>query len=1224
MSADRPLVKDGGGAGPFSAFAAELVRHDSRRAAIDAFYRAAETQVVPALVAAADLPPRIAEQAQTMARRLVTTLRERPTPGLVQGLMREYDLSSQEGVALMCMAEALLRIPDAATRDALIADKIGGSEWRAHVGQSPSPFVNAATWGLLITGQLVSAVDETGLAAALTRLIARSGAPVIRASVDTAMRVMGEQFVCGQTIGAAIAHARPFEARGYRYSYDMLGEAATTAEDAERYLAAYETALKAIGAASAGRGVYQGPGLSVKLSALHPRYSRSQRRRAFAELYPRLKRLAVMAREFDVGLNIDAEESERLDISLDLLEALSRDPAMAGWNGVGFVVQAYQKRAYAVIDWIVELARATKRRIMLRLVKGAYWDSEIKRAQVEGLEGFSVFTRKIHTDVSYIACARRLLEAPDAVFPQFATHNALTLATIHAMAGANFYAGQYEFQCLHGMGEPLYNQIVGAGRDARPCRVYAPVGSHETLLAYLVRRLLENGANTSFVNQIADASVPVEALTADPVAAARALEPVGAPHPKIALPRDLYAPARPNSAGLDLSNEARLAALAEWLAKSAQTEWRAGDAAGDARPIVNPADSGDVVGAAVDATRDDVERAFAAAAKGGPAWAARAPAERAAILAAAAARYQGKAGELAGLICREAGKTLPNALGDVREAIDFLRYYGTCVSGGDFANATHPPLGTVVCISPWNFPIAIFTGQIAAALAAGDAVVAKPAEESPLIAAAAVKLMHEAGVPDDALILVPGDGAVGAMLTAHPAVGGVMFTGSTEVARLIAAALAGRLRPDGRPIPLIAETGGQNALIVDSSALPEQVIADALTSAFDSAGQRCSALRVLCLQDDVADRILEMVKAAMRELEVGPPDRLAADVGPAITAEARDKILAYVEAMRARGFPVASAPLGEACAHGFFVAPTLIEIQSVADLGSEVFGPVLHVLRFKREALPALIDALNGAGYALTGGVHSRIDATIAFVAARLAAGNVYVNRNIIGAVVGVQPFGGHGLSGTGPKAGGPLYLKRLAARAPAAWPSLPAGAPDAAAKAFAGFVATRGVAELAALCEGLIAQSRLGVSLELPGPVGERNVYSLEPRGAVLCDAAEEGTLIAQIACALATGNRALLRGASAAAFVAALPQDLRARVAVYAPTDRVDAALTDRDGAALVAFAGEIARRDGPIAAVFRVSADMLRRGEPAPLDFLVNERSVCINTTAAGGNASLMTIG
>jgi RHH-type proline utilization regulon transcriptional repressor/proline dehydrogenase/delta 1-pyrroline-5-carboxylate dehydrogenase len=655
-----------------------------------------------------------------------------------------------------------------------------------------------------------------------------------------------------------------------------------------------------------------------------------------------------------------------------------------------------------------------------------------------------------------------------------------------------------------------------------------------------------------------------------------------------------------------------------------RTEWRAGRAAGAARPIVNPANPDDVVGQVVDASREDVERAFAAAAKGGPAWAARAPDERAAILTAAAARYQGKAGELAGLIVREAGKTLPNALGDVREAIDFLRYYASSVASGDFANATHPPLGTIVCISPWNFPVAIFTGQIAAALAAGNAVIAKPAEETPLVAAAAVKLFHEAGVPEDALILVAGDGVVGATLAAHANVGGVMFTGSTEVAKLIAATLAGRLRPDGTPIPLVAETGGQNALIVDSSALPEQVIADALASAFDSAGQRCSALRVLCLQDDVADRMIEMVKAAMGELDVGPPDRLAADVGPVISAEARDKVLAHVEAMRALGFAVTAAPLGEAAARGFFVAPTLIEINSVADLGREVFGPALHVLRFKREALPALIDALNATGYALTAGVHSRIDATIALVASRIAAGNVYVNRNIIGATVGAQPFGGHGLSGTGPKAGGPLYLKRLVASAPAAWPPLPAGAPDAAAKAFAGFVAKRGDAELAALCKRIVAQSRLGVSLELPGPVGERNVYSLEPRGAVLCDAADEGTQIVQIGCALATGNRALLSGALAEGLVAALPEPLRERVAVAASADRVDSALTDREGAALVAFAGEVARRDGPIAAVFRVSADTLRRGEPAPLDFLVNERSVCINTTAAGGNASLMTIG
>ncbi len=1208
---------------PFAAFAAELIGHDGRRAGIDALYRAPETECLPGLLRAAELPAPVAAEARALARSLIEGLRARPTAGLVQGLMREYALSSQEGVALMCLAEALLRIPDAATRDALIADKIGGGEWRAHVGQSPSPFVNAATWGLLVTGRLIGAVDDTGLAATLTRLIARSGAPIIRAGVDTAMRVLGEQFVCGQTIEAALANARALEARGYRYSFDMLGEAAATAEDAERYLASYEAALRAIGAASAGRGIYEGPGLSIKLSALHPRYARGQRRRVMSELYPRVKRLALLARGYDVGINIDAEESERLDLSLDLLEALCRDRDMEGWNGVGFVVQAYQKRAYAALGWIVDLARATRRRIMLRLVKGAYWDSEIKRSQIDGFEGFAVFTRKIHTDVSYIACARLLLEAPDAVFPQFATHNALTLATIHAMAGENFYSGQYEFQCLHGMGEPLYNQIVGSGRHNRPCRVYAPVGSHETLLAYLVRRLLENGANTSFVNRIADAAVPVEALLEDPAEAARALDPVGAPHPKIVLPRDLFAPERANSAGLDLSNETHLAALGQALEASAEPDWRAGAARSAERAIVNPADSRDVVGHVADANRSDVDAAFARASRGGPAWGALEPGERARILVEGAARFEAEAHWLAGLICREAGKTLPNALGDVREAVDFLRYYAARISS-DFANATHRPLGTVVCISPWNFPIAIFTGQVAAALAAGNAVIAKPAEETPLIAAQAVRLLHEAGVPEDALILTPGDGAVGAMLTAHEGVGGVMFTGSTEVAKLIAAALARRLRSDGAPIPLIAETGGQNALIVDSSALAEQVVADVLASAYDSAGQRCSALRVLCLQDDIAERTLAMLSLAMRELDVGPPNRLSADVGPVISAEALGHLNGYVAAMRARGFRVHAAPLDGLCAHGFFVAPTLIEIDSVADLGAEVFGPVLHVLRYKREALSELIDALNATGYALTGGAHSRIDSTTELVSARLAAGNIYINRNIIGAVVGVQPFGGHALSGTGPKAGGPLYLKRLLASAPANWPPLPAGAPARAAKTFARALAQRGRGDLVELCAALAPASRLGANLELPGPVGERNLYSLGARGTVLCDASSEEAMIAQIACALATGNRAALEGPPAEALLAALPQALRDDIVAFEPSSRIDAVLTDREGAALVELLGAVAGRAGPIAGVFRYSAEALRRGDPPPLDFLVAERSVCINTTAAGGNASLMSIG
>ncbi|MGO9740696.1 MAG: bifunctional proline dehydrogenase/L-glutamate gamma-semialdehyde dehydrogenase PutA [Roseiarcus sp.] len=1204
--------------GPFSAYLQDLQPHGGRRAGIDALYRAPETEVVPALIAAAELPAETFAQAETLARRLIEALRARPAGGLVQGLMREYALSSQEGVALMCLAEALLRVPDAATRDALIADKVGGGEWRRHVGQSPSLFVNAATWGLMITGQLVGAVDEKGLGATLTRLIARSGAPIIRSSVDTAMRVLGEQFVCGQTIGAALANAEGYEARGFRYSFDMLGEAAVTAEDAERYMSSYETALDEIGAASAGRGIYEGPGLSVKLSALHPRFSRTQRERAMTELYPRLRSLALRARKWDVGLNIDAEEAERLDLSLDLLDRLCREPALQGWNGVGFVVQAYQKRAYETVAWLIDLARESQRRIMMRLVKGAYWDSEIKRSQVEGLEGFPVFTRKIYTDVSYIACAKLALAAPEAVFPQFATHNALTLATVHAMAGPNFYAGQYEFQCLHGMGEPIYSEIVDAERGRRPCRIYAPVGSHDTLLAYLVRRLLENGANSSFVNRIADPKTPVEALIEDPVAAARALTPLGKPHDRIVLPRDLYRPNRANSAGFDFSNEARLAEFGEALAASAAPGRFVAPDGKAKRTIRNPANLDDVVGEIAEA---DAIGACAAAALAGvaaaPGWAAVPSAERARILARAADAFEAEAKTLAGLICREAGKTLANALGDVREAVDMLRYYGGEAARG-LADPKCRPLGLVVCISPWNFPIAIFTGQIAAALAAGNAVIAKPAEETPLIASEAVRLMHEAGVPAGALQLVAGDGSVGAALVADVHVAGVVFTGSTEVARLIQASLATRLGPDGLPIPLIAETGGQNAMIVDSSSLAEQVVGDALVSAFDSAGQRCSALRLVCLQAEIAERTLAMLKAAMRELGVGPPDRLSTDVGPVISAEALAGLEAHIAKMRARGFPVHQWPLGPNRAGGNFLAPTLIEIEKPRDLEREVFGPVLHVLRYERASLASLIDEINATGYALTGGVHSRIDSTVDLVSERLAAGNIYVNRNIIGAVVGVQPFGGHGLSGTGPKAGGPLYLKRLA-HTPSGFPDLPAGRPPEAALRFAEGLRAAGRNYLADWVETLARASRCGLEIEFPGPVGERNVYQLGGRLGVLCDAASEYALIAQIGCALAAGSHAIVDGLAADAVASALPG---LGIERATPESRFDAALTDRTGDALIAFAMALARRPGPIVSLYRVDLGAIERDE-APLDLLLRERSLCVNTTAAGGNASLMSM-
>ncbi|WP_055336526.1 trifunctional transcriptional regulator/proline dehydrogenase/L-glutamate gamma-semialdehyde dehydrogenase [Ralstonia solanacearum] len=1246
---------------PFLEFAQSVQPQSVLRAAITAAYRRPETEAIPMLLEQARLPGALSSEARQLARDLAGKLRAQKVgagrEGLVQGLIQEFSLSSQEGVALMCLAEALLRIPDKPTRDALIRDKISNGNWQSHLGQSPSLFVNAATWGLLLTGKLVATHNEAGLSKALTRIIGKRGEPLIRKGVDMAMRLMGEQFVTGETISEALANARKYEAEGFRYSYDMLGEAAMTEADAQRYLASYEQAIRAIGQASGGRGIYEGPGISIKLSALHPRYSRAQYDRTLNELYPRVKGLAMLAREYDIGINIDAEEADRLELSLDLLERLCFAPELAGWNGLGFVVQGYQKRCPFVLDAIIDLARRSKHRLMIRLVKGAYWDSEVKRAQVDGLEGYPVYTRKVYTDVSYLACARKLLAAPDAVFPQFATHNAHTLAAIYHMAGQNYYPGQYEFQCLHGMGEPLYEQVVGGkpGKLNRPCRIYAPVGTHETLLAYLVRRLLENGANTSFVNRIADESIPLDALVADPVAVVEAMHAeegtLGLPHPKIPLPRQLYGDVRANSSGIDLANEQRLASLSSALLASTGMAWAAAPTIGDApyaggtpQPVRNPADLRDVVGHVTEATPADVDAALTAAAAAAPIWQATPPEARAALLERAADLMEGQMQSLMGLIIREAGKTLPNAISEVREAVDFLRYYAAQVRGG-FSNDTHRPLGPVVCISPWNFPLAIFTGQVSAALAAGNPVLAKPAEQTPLIAAQAVRILREAGVPAGAVQLLPGRGeTVGAALVRDARAKGVMFTGSTEVARILQRTLAGRLDASGAPIPLIAETGGQNAMIVDSSALAEQVVADVLSSAFDSAGQRCSALRVLCLQDDVADRVLAMLKGGMAELAMGNPDRLATDVGPVIDAEARDNIAGHIDAMRAKGRRVHQAPVPAACAHGTFVPPTVIELDSLSDLTREIFGPVLHVVRWKRTAkdtdgagLTRLIEQINGTGYGLTLGIHTRIDETIAHIVERAHVGNLYVNRNIVGAVVGVQPFGGEGLSGTGPKAGGPLYLLRLLSTCPQdamrAALALTAGAgtdieTDERRALLAPFDALHDWArkqspELAAQCDRLAAATATGAVLTLPGPTGERNTYMLLPRDAVLCVAADPADWLRQLAAVLAVGSAAVVQENPAIAEVLrVLPPAVQSRVRVVASLEDAafDAVLHHGDSDHLRALCEGLARRAGPIVGV----QGLPHGGQGLALERLLIERSLSVNTAAAGGNASLMTIG
>ena len=1228
------------------------------REAINASWRKPETDLLPDLLDLARISPAMQDKTQRLAGELASRLRLRKPAtgraGLVQGLLQEYALSSQEGVALMCLAEALLRIPDAETRNALIRDKISQGEWNSHLGRSPSLFVNAATWGLLLTGKLVSTHSEAGLNSRLGKLVRQGGEPLIRKGVDLAMKMMGEQFVSGETIALALQQARKLEAQGFSYSYDMLGEAALTAEDAAGYLAAYEAGIHAIGAAAQGRGLYDSAGISIKLSALHPRYSRAQYQRVMSELYPVLLKLALLARHYGIGLNIDAEESDRLDLSLDLLERLCLAPELQGFDGIGFVIQAYQKRCVAVVDFLIELARRSRHRLMIRLVKGAYWDSEIKRAQQDGMTDFPVYTRKVHTDLSYLACARKLLAAPEEIYPQFATHNAQTLAAVYQLADPDrYHHGQYEFQCLHGMGEALYEQVVGPtgeGKLGRVCRIYAPVGSHQTLLAYLVRRLLENGANSSFVNQAADPSIAIEKLVEDPLETVRNIAAaegrIGLPHPAIALPPQLYGNQRANSMGFDLADDSCLAQLSSLQQKAtndhsagpmlARPAARSGSPHPVFNPAVNPADRSDRLGLVQEADAADVDSALAAAALFAPEWAATPAGERAAILERAADSMQAELLPLMLLLIREAGKTAANAVGEVREAIDFLRYYAAQIRDC-FDNASHHPLGPVLCISPWNFPLAIFTGQVAATLAAGNTVLAKPAEQTPLIAAQAVRLLWHAGVPQAALQLLPGQGeTVGAQLAGDQRIQGLLFTGSTAVARILQRNLADRLGPTGQPLPLIAETGGQNAMIVDSSALTEQVVNDVISSAFDSAGQRCSALRLLCLQEDCADRVITMLKGAMAEQRIGNPALLAVDIGPVIDAAAQDSILTHIEAMRAKGHAVFQQ--GRIAAtdieQGSYILPTLIEIDAISELGGEVFGPVLHLLRYRRRDLGLLIEQINATGYGLTLGLHTRIDETIAQVVSRAQAGNQYVNRNMVGAVVGVQPFGGEGLSGTGPKAGGPLYQYRLLSSRPADamrraidWVDRqqdPRNRPQSMAGALLDLHAwahSQGRAELAQACQDHAENACSQANVQLPSATGEDNRYSLQARAQVLCLASNDDDLLLQLAALLAVGSRAVWP-ASHSAMQRRLPASVAARIDVVEDWRSGQASyqlvMHQGDDQSLRNTCKAMAERGGEIVSV-QTNVD-----GRWPLERLVFERSLSINTAAAGGNASLMTLG
>jgi RHH-type transcriptional regulator, proline utilization regulon repressor / proline dehydrogenase / delta 1-pyrroline-5-carboxylate dehydrogenase len=1018
------------------------------RAAIGEALLAEEGPLVQTLIGQARFSVAQRSRIETLAIRLVEAARAgRKESGGVDSFLHEYGLSSEEGVLLLCLAEALLRIPDAATADRLIAGTIGSGDWSRHLGHSDSLLVNASTWGLMLTGHLLDWSENRASdpASMVQRLVARSGEPVIRQALRRAMRILGNQFVLGETIEAALANAEDEAEQGYRFSFDMLGEAARTADDAERYTVRYEEAVHAIAVwaghpeARSDEELIVRPGLSVKLSALHPRYQPSQQARLAAELLPRLADLALAMREAWLPLTVDAEEADRLDLSLALIETLFADPKLSGWNGLGLAVQAYSKRALPLIDWLAGLAQTTGRRIPVRLVKGAYWDSEIKWAQEAGLAGYPVFTRKVNTDVAYLAAARALLARPDCFYPQFATHNAHTIAAIVALAGDR----PYEFQRLYGMGEALHREVVRPESLGKPCRIYAPVGGHRDLLAYLVRRLLENGANTSFVNRLADDEAPIAMIVADPVEKAAALaEPA---NPRIPPPPDLFLPERKNSLGLPLWDDATrqplLRAMKETLARPATANPIVGgeeiEAGGEVNWITSPHDRRIVVGACRSASPEAFDRALAAAKLAADAFDLLGGEARAGMLDRAADLFEADRAGLMALMVREAGKTLANAQADLREAVDHLRYAAAQArlkfaeprllrgpTGEENALSLHGR-GVFAAISPWNFPLAIFTGQIAGALAAGNAVVAKPAEQTPLVAARAIRLMHQAGMPADVLHLVLGKGEnVGAALVKDSRVDGVAFTGGTDTGIAINRTLAAR---DGPIVKLIAETGGLNAMIVDSSALPEQVVDDALTSAFDSAGQRCSALRVLFLQDDAADETLRMLTGAARELKIGDPLEYATDVGPVIDEEARAALEAHKARMRKDATELLDLPLGSEHAHGTYVAPAIYEISSIAMLKREVFGPILHVVRFSGDRLGEVCESINATGFGLTLGLHSRIKTTADFVAERVKVGNIYVNRNQIGAVVGVQPFGGEGLSGTGPKAGGPNYLAAFA-----------------------------------------------------------------------------------------------------------------------------------------------------------------------------------------------------
>ena len=1193
-------------------------------------YLADEQVCIESLLTGLDLAAETREAMSAQAAELVRQVRNHSSPTMMEKFLGEYGLSTKEGVALMCMAEALLRVPDKATIDALIEDKVQAGDWSSHLGHSNSSLINSSTWALLVTGKLLAPVDADKLGSTMRSLVKRVGEPLVRKAVAQAMKELGSQFVLGRTMKEATHRAKKLTTQGYTHSYDMLGEAARTAEDAARYFDAYSKAIADLAPHCNDDDIRNNPGISVKLSALHPRYEWGQRDRVLTELVPKVLALALQAKVANMGFNIDAEEADRLDISLDVIAAVLAAPELAGWNGFGIVVQAFSKRAPWVLDWLYELAKGLDRKIMVRLVKGAYWDAEIKRAQVMGLKGFPVFTRKANTDLSYLACAKQILTMNDRIYAQFATHNAHSVAAILQLADAS---QAYEFQRLHGMGESLHASVMAQGGVR--CRVYAPVGAHQDLLAYLVRRLLENGANSSFVHQLVNPEIAPETIAQDPINAVleRLDQGLSCGSHAIVQPKDLFAQEggsyRKNAKGWDITDALTVEGMQEERAHLAQERWQAmpivangSGVEGAPEWVINPATDDEQVGQVFLTSKEQLEAAMISAPQGQAQWLAMPIAQRVACFEKVADLYEANATELFAILTREAGKNWLDAVGELREAVDFARFYAQEMAAMPYNQG----LGVVSCISPWNFPLAIFSGQIFAALAAGNAVLAKPASQTNLVAYRAVQLMHEAGIPAAAVQFLPGGSKeVGAPITSDARVSGVCFTGSTPTAQHINRVMATHLAADA---VMIAETGGINAMIVDSTALPEQVVRDVLASAFQSAGQRCSALRMLYVQEDIADKVLHMLYGAMDELTIGNPWHLNTDIGPVIDAAAKIKIQKHITEHATKGnlLKQLSAPKA-----GLFVGPAVIKLNGIEDLSEEIFGPVLHVATFAAKGLAKLIDTINAQGYGLTFGVHTRVDARVEQLVKGVHAGNTYVNRNQIGAVVGSQPFGGEGLSGTGPKAGGPQYVQRL--RKPQlVQAAIPSGSIVSLGQVQQAidFLSAKALdqwqnssdrlsqlthvfggqaSRLQDLCRNVIL---------LPGPTGELNQLSTVARGIVLCLGPGRQAALLQAQTALAQGNGVVL-----VANDLNLPNSDLPLVVIKGQLSATD--ITQLSGYHAVAANGHapyqqqlrlaLANKLGPLLPLISETADPQR---------YTMERHLCIDTTAAGGNASLIAAG